>query len=771
MKCVHLLICAIMLFQFSVKGVVSQSISGRFENNSPSGFLSQDGHVAPVPDTIENKASAIDTITLASEVFLDTDTLLFDHLEPIIIISDRNKSNQQLKPFSSIIMKDEDLNVNRGNSLMETLEMIPGIHAMSIGSSISRPVIRGLEGYRVLLCDHGIKLIGQRWNEHQGLEIDQYVLNEIEIAKGPQSIGYGSDAIGGIINIPSLIPALNNGCQGEVMMTGKSNNGSLGATARFSGRRNEFYYFLNAHYQAYGDYHVPADSFDYKPNHQAYLNGVMSNTAGREYASRFLAGWQNKKMKNELVMGYYFHNTGFFNINEILGGENRENNKTHDIGLPSQKTQNLSLLNNNTLYGEHCTFDLTFGFQQHLTAEYDYLEDISGERADDLALYGEENLDLELILDTYSTKLTIASYHINQHAIKAGIDYHFSSHQKDGFGHLLPNYQSHAAGIFISDDWDISNTLKLSQGIRYDIAEQMIEASVNPDPSVGDEIFNPNIDNAFSSLTFSLGVLKNWNENNLFKASIGKSFRLPSVYELASYGIHRHTMRFEKGNSSLNPEEAYQADINMTFKSDKILLTFNPFFIWFRNYIYLQPTPEFYQGSYTGQIYVYAQNKAIHTGLECYSTCDIVPAISMDMGASYVYAVNLDFLAALPGIPPLTTNFGLMYHHVLQNTQAEISIKWEGRYMAAQNLVAINEWQTPSSFIMNILMEIAPHGSWWPQCSLRVNNLLDTSYFNHLSYYRNLSIPEQGRDIQLSIKFPINIKSNCLNNTLKNEKD
>jgi iron complex outermembrane recepter protein len=94
-----------------------------------------------------------------------------------------------------------------GNTFMNALEKMPGISSMNVGVGISKPVIRGMSFNRVVVTENGIKQEGQQWGADHGLELDQFNVERVEILKGPASLIYGSDALGGVINIlPPPIP-------------------------------------------------------------------------------------------------------------------------------------------------------------------------------------------------------------------------------------------------------------------------------------------------------------------------------------------------------------------------------------------------------------------------------------------------------------------------------------------------------------------------------------------------------------------------------------
>jgi iron complex outermembrane receptor protein len=104
-------------------------------------------------------------------------------------------------PQSVIQVGNTFLKQHFAGSLMQSLETIPGVKAMSIGSGQSKPVIRGLGFNRMIVAENGIKHEGQQWGDDHGLEIDQFALDNLEIVKGAGVLQYGSDAISGVINL------------------------------------------------------------------------------------------------------------------------------------------------------------------------------------------------------------------------------------------------------------------------------------------------------------------------------------------------------------------------------------------------------------------------------------------------------------------------------------------------------------------------------------------------------------------------------------------
>ena len=105
------------------------------------------------------------------------------------------------------ILTDSFLRRSVQGTLSNMLDKLPGMSAINTGVGISKPVIRGLSFQRIIVNHNGIKQEGQQWGADHGLEIDQFDVDRIEILKGPVSLLYGSDGLGGVINIlPMRIP-------------------------------------------------------------------------------------------------------------------------------------------------------------------------------------------------------------------------------------------------------------------------------------------------------------------------------------------------------------------------------------------------------------------------------------------------------------------------------------------------------------------------------------------------------------------------------------
>src|SRR3546814_13796335 len=86
-------------------------------------------------------------------------------------------------------------------SRVDDISQRPGVSQITSGPGMSKPVIRGLTYNRVLTVNNGVRQEGQQWGDEHGLEFDLFAADRVEVLRGAASLLYGSDAMGGVINI------------------------------------------------------------------------------------------------------------------------------------------------------------------------------------------------------------------------------------------------------------------------------------------------------------------------------------------------------------------------------------------------------------------------------------------------------------------------------------------------------------------------------------------------------------------------------------------
>ena len=260
------------------------------------------------------------------------------NLDEIEVHGKSKNRKLQETPTVSYEIDEEFLKQNRENSLMQTLDKLPGVSTINIGSGQSKPVIRGFGFNRVSVVQNGIKHEAQQWGSDHGLEIDQYGIEAIQIIKGPASLLYGSDAIAGVVNIkPAAVP-IKNSFKGDVNLLGESNNDLYGISAGIQKRNNKWFYNGRITYRDYGDYKVPTDKINYENYIFELHKNNLRNTAGKEANASFSLGFITDHLKTVTYISNVNAKNGFFA--NAHGLEVRTSNidydsSNRDIDLPS----------------------------------------------------------------------------------------------------------------------------------------------------------------------------------------------------------------------------------------------------------------------------------------------------------------------------------------------------------------------------------------------------------------------------------------------------
>ena len=122
-------------------------------------------------------------------------------LPPIQVTATPNATEPLTSPQPTAVVEGQDLHNAQSPSLGETLNRVAGVHSLSTGVGIGKPVIRGLTSNRVLILDDGQRLETQQWGDEHGPNLETEGAERIEVIRGPASVLYGSDALGGVVNV------------------------------------------------------------------------------------------------------------------------------------------------------------------------------------------------------------------------------------------------------------------------------------------------------------------------------------------------------------------------------------------------------------------------------------------------------------------------------------------------------------------------------------------------------------------------------------------
>ncbi len=576
-------------------------------------------------------------------------------------------------PMAAVSKTFIDQHSASGN-VIDEIANLPGVSAVTTGPNISKPFIHGLGYNRVITLQDGIRQEGQQWGDEHGIEVDQNSIDRIEIIKGPASLTYGSDAIGGVVNLLSPPPVPEGSILGSLTGLYGTNNGLLNGSFRLQGNNNGL---------VWGTIISAKAGEDYQNQHD-----------GRVYATNFLERDARAMIGLNKKWGYSYFNFSAFDDRQAIPNGSRDSlsrrftkqvteddvfrpivpaSELNSYSLPPlyQHVELYRIYNNSNfnLGGGNLIVNLGYEFSHRREYVHPSEPDIPG---------------LNLHLHTYTYDFKYNFNWGNDFETTFGINGQFQNNTIGGGTVFpIPAYHQFDAGPFLVVKKTFGK-LDLSGGIRHDTRifstqAAYIDTTNKAFPSLytGPNVLsNPNvysqfnaIDKTFTGFSGSFGATYNFSNEFLIKANIARGFRAPSIAELSANGPDPGSQIYHVGNDNFVPEFSVQEDVGAFLTLKDVSVSLELFNNNIQNYIYQQQllnpdgTPA-HNGAYPQyNEFTYTQSHARINGGEL--GIDIHPFtwLHFENAASVTYGTNLgnggpvvDSLKYLPFIPPLHTH-------------------------------------------------------------------------------------------------------------------
>ena len=653
----------------------------------------------------------------------------------VVITGTPYSANNKTNSLAVVTMNREKLAQSGGTNIIDAIAKVPGVSQVTTGGAISKPSIRGLGYNRVLTIVDGAREEGQQWGDEHGAQVDQFSAARIEILKGPASLLYGSDALGGVINIiEDLVPAQGDHT-GNFTTNYHTNNGLTASSLMLQGNENGFVYRGRASYKnAYG--------FGYK-------NQTVPNSGFNETNFSGMLGLNKTWGYAHLNLSSFSTNIGLVEEGPDTNGDylNEEGDvitpadaKSRKLVLPFQHINHYrAALNSNILLGNG-QLKTTLAVQRNIRKEYEESKD-------------EPGLHLNLDSYTYDFKYSFANNGIWEPTIGLQGMHQINANNGDEF--LIPDYQSDNVGVFAYLKRNFSNGA-LNAGLRYDYKNMDGDALIDEGNTVFNA-FNNNFSNVSGSLGFAFEIAKNLN----LKGNAGSGFRAPNIAELAANGKHEGTFRYEIGNSNLKQETSLQFDLGLTYDAEKITIGVNAYRNRIYNYIY--------PGNFNNEtipydeedgtisilpVYRFVQTDADLVGGEASVDFHLIKALHFENTFAYVRGTNRVDNSALPFIPAASLNNELRFEPTIKGLENTF-IKFGLTNVFDQKRFDQFETETSGYTLIDagigtsIKVRRGKINVW-----VTGQNLTNKLYYNHLSRYKMAGIYNPGRNVSFGLSVP-----------------
>ncbi|MBE7179362.1 MAG: TonB-dependent receptor, partial [Mucilaginibacter polytrichastri] len=284
--------------------------------------------------------------------------------QEVVITGSAVSSDNKRNSTSVSVMSHEDLLAHPSTNIIDAISRIPGVSQITTGPSISKPVIRGLSYNRIVTLNNGVKQQGQQWGDEHGIEIDQYSADRVEVLRGAASLLYGSDALGGAINILEPLPVPDGEIRGEVLSNYSFNNGLTASSAMLTGNENGFVWLGRGTYKNAYAFKTPTGYFPNSGFNECDFNGMIGLNKSWGYS--------------HLNFSYFKNNIGFYEgeqdavgnwLNEDGAEYTNSQLKDRTLMQPRQDIRHYKIaLNNNFFIGDG-NLKLDIGYQQNQRRE------------------------------------------------------------------------------------------------------------------------------------------------------------------------------------------------------------------------------------------------------------------------------------------------------------------------------------------------------------------------------------------------------------------
>jgi outer membrane receptor protein involved in Fe transport len=625
-------------------------------------------------------------------------------LEPVTVTSTRSPVAADASPLPVAVLAGDQLRQARGVSLAHVLEALPGLRTLSTGAQIGKPVIRGLSGPRVLVLENGSRLEDYSWSDEDGPSVETGFVRRVEVIRGPASVLYGSDALGGVINVISEgLPDATGGprfVRTGFTLSGATNNAEIGVAGRAEGARGMFGWRVAGVGRFAGPLHTPA--------------GELDNTGFGSMNAEAAAGWRGQRGGLSFRVAHY---GGEFKLLEANGPDTTGTEQ----GGPERKLGDERLQIRGERVAGSWRLVAQGQFQRHSLIEV----------SDDTVPGGGGSLTeseaFNLLLQTASLDLLA---HHGTSGLRGTLGVSTVGQWNDASGRiaLVPDARVASAAAFAFEQLALAGgRWSLLAGARVDARRLTADA----DTALGMGAQSRNA----TAWSGDVGVVWRPAADVAASANLGRAWRAPTLFELFANGPHLGEARYERGDATLVPESGRSVDVGVRVGGRRVRAELAAYHHRISNYIYIRPDTVFIDSL---RVYQYAQAQAELLGAEASVEAEVVPGFTARARVDGVRGTNRTAHEPLPLVPPLRTGVTLAWRDAL-----EVDVDTYARQTrpnpldiqtAGYTLVHVSAGRAITLFGRPMRLDVA------------VRNLFNASYRSFLSRYKEFAL-DPGRNL------------------------
>lgn len=603
----------------------------------------------------------------------------------------RENAAELLKPAE--VLRGEALESARAGTLGETLRELPGVQSTQFGQAVARPIIRGLDGARVLVAQGGVSAMDvSTLSVDHAVSVEPFLADQIEVLKGPGALLFGSGVIGGVVNVEDgrLPERLPERATGRAQLQGGSNSDETNAVLRLDAPAGSIALHMDAFHRKAENYEAP--------------EAEVANTDLQTNGAALGGSWISENGHFGVGLSRYEANYG------IPLEEAR-------IDLAQTRVDAHGGIGDLPGFVERVEFRLGANNYRHLELEVE-----------------DEQVEIGTRFDNDEAHLRVDATHASMGNWRGAFGFNAETRDVKALGEeaFVPDSKTRSSGVFLIERMD-GDVLDASIGARWDRQRISSETGERRSFSV------PNL-----SLAFGVQA----NEQLRLTASADLATRAPQAEELYSDGPHAATQTFEIGDANLRTERARNFNLGAKWNIGRFSLQSELYRTQFQRFTYLQSTDEVQDDL---PVFLWDQRDATFTGFELATSLKVLEqdeqSLEVQLLADRVRATFDDDSSNLPRISPARVGAKLNY----RNSTWHASLGgWRYR---AQNRVAEFETTTPGftqiDMDINYLFEFDEQSA---EVYLQANNLSDQNIRLHTSFLKD-EVVLPGRNIQFGVRW------------------
>lgn len=653
-------------------------------------------------------------VTIGQTVPPPLDVLLDPEVHYTEVVSVSPTARDQFESYQpTSVLAGQEFTKELEATLGATLQRQPGVAERSFGPGPSRPVIRGLDGDRVLILEDGQRVgdLSSQSGDH-GVTTNPASASRIEVVRGPATLLYGANAIGGLVNvIGETIPTRPiEGTHGAIVADLGSAASAAGAAVDLRWGNGRWAMHAGGSGARSGDVDTP--------------EGTIANSQSRSGFGNIGAAWTGAR--------------GFFGAS--YGYDNTR------YGLPFVEEGQVELTPRRQIVGAKAGASqlkgAIEGFRANFASRrYQHDEIVAGEIG---TRFRNDTDDFDVLVrhkkvGVLSGTIGVAVWNRRFSAI--------------GDEALSPPVAERGAAAFFYEELTWPH-------VTFQFGARVNRASFDPEQDLRARDFTDVSGSV--GLLFRPDVAK---DRFTVAVSLARAARNPALEELYFFGPHPGNFAFEAGNSNLESERGIGFDVALRWRTSRV----NGEIGYFRNsiddYIFRNPiSEEEFDGRYGGgagggdeeehghgefPFIEFVGADSLLQGLEGHADIEVGRGLSVEVGIDYVRGLLRRLDQPLPRIPPFRLRTGLTYQRNAFQTGAELTA------VAKQKRVFGDETPTPGFGHLRLFASYSfGSGAVVNTFTARLDNATDRLYRNHLSLIKDF-VPEMGRNFKLlySLKF------------------